>query len=218
MELIRGHRFVILFSLTILYLLVYPFLTTGQFGQVVMDLWLTMILAASFLAMAAEEQRRWWLIALWGIGFIGIWIGKVATAGSLLSAGPFASLAFLFVTVISILRFVFAQRQVTTETIFAALCAYLLGGFCYALVFFGMAIVDPAALSFRTEPANTAAFMWECIYFSFVTLTTLGYGDVTPVAKAARSFAVVEALSGQLYLAVLVARLVGLHISDQSRA
>ena len=51
------------------------------------------------------------------------------------------------------------------------------------------------------------------LYYSFITLTTLGYGDVVPVSAAARMFAAIEAVMGQLYLAVLVARLVGLHIS-----
>ena len=56
------------------------------------------------------------------------------------------------------------------------------------------------------------ALSWRFLYFSFVTLTTLGYGDITPVHPLARSMATIEALTGQLYIAVLVARLIGLHI------
>ncbi len=55
------------------------------------------------------------------------------------------------------------------------------------------------------------------MYFSFVTLTTLGYGDITPVSSGARSLAVVEALCGQLYLAVIVARLIGMHLTAATK-
>ena len=72
----------------------------------------------------------------------------------------------------------------------------------------------PGSLRHGQDQAFTAA---EMVYYSFVTLTTLGYGDIVPVSPSARALATLEALTGQLYLTVLVARLVGLHITHASR-
>ncbi len=107
----------------------------------------------------------------------------------------------------------------TSERIFGALCAYVFIGILFALVFTHMEYRRPG--SFATsqeailEEAGTEANLMSIFtYYSFVTLTTLGYGDVTPVAEHARTLAWLEALIGQLYLAVMVAGLVAVHISE----
>jgi len=99
----------------------------------------------------------------------------------------------------------FRKRRVTGASISAALCAYLLVGLTFAFVYNVLG---------RTAFTGTASSdPLEFAYFSFVTLTTLGYGDVLPVAPYARSLAALEALAGQIVLVVLVARLVGLHVA-----
>lgn len=65
----------------------------------------------------------------------------------------------------------------------------------------------------RAQVANADERLRQFMYYSFVTLTTLGYGDITPVSPAAKSFSFIEAVTGQIYIAVLIARLVGLHIA-----
>ena len=120
---------------------------------------------------------------------------------------------FLLATVLTLWD-VLAKGQVDAEKLTGALCVYLL----IALLFsYGYWLCDkllPEA--FAPGSAGSEDFgRW--LYFSLVTLTTLGYGDVQPVHPAARTMASMEAVIGQLYLAVLVARLVGLHISQGSR-
>jgi voltage-gated potassium channel len=101
---------------------------------------------------------------------------------------------------------------VDAEHIFAALDAYLLAGLIFAVCYWLLDQTWPA--SFRAASASDLD-MARAIYFSFVTIATLGYGDVVPASDSARGLAILEAVGGQMYLAVLVARLVSLY-SKQS--
>ena len=113
-----------------------------------------------------------------------------------------------------ILSHVLRAERVSREKIFGALSVYLLLGVIWSLLFIMVDFLVPGSFRYGQDRALTGA---EMVYYSFVTLTTLGYGDIVPVSPSARSLATLEALTGQLYLTVLVARLVGLHITHSSR-
>ena len=128
---------------------------------------------------------------------------------------------FLAFVVVSTFQYLFRTRRVSIDTINAALCVYLLLGILFAFTYSIVDTLEPG--SFKSAAFEEgAAFMkftqasFYPLYFSLVTLTTLGYGDVVPVSRAASMLAVLEAMTGQIYLAVLVARLVGLQVA-QSR-
>jgi hypothetical protein len=129
--------------------------------------------------------------------------------------------AFLGYAVTVMLHFILTSSQVTFNTVFASLCIYLLLGVLWALVYSTTEQLDPAAF-YSSVPARTSFPLLPIgkgeptavLYFSFATLTTLGYGDIVPVSPVARTLASLEAITGQLYLAVLVARLVGLQIAE----
>jgi hypothetical protein len=99
---------------------------------------------------------------------------------------------------------VLAKRTVTIQSIYGALSAYLIIGLMFASVFAAVNYLSTTDFFADNEPANTQTFQ----YFSFTTLTTLGYGDFTAGENGGRSIAVLEALTGQVFLATLVARLV----------
>jgi len=120
----------------------------------------------------------------------------------------FAGLFVLLVAAI-VLRHVLAPGRVDGDRIAGAVCVYLLLGLAWAFAYALVAVLDPTA--FRgLGPGGREA---ELIYYSFVTLTTLGYGDVVPATPAARTLAWMEAVAGQMYVAVTVAGLVGLWIA-----
>lgn len=119
---------------------------------------------------------------------------------------------------LSILSSVLGGRRVTSETINGSLCVYLLMGVTGAFIYSLLESVSPGAIiPFKGEPQHEAHHHGpgyaQMLYYSFVTLTTLGYGDLTPTLPLARSIAALQAVLGQFYLTVLVARLVGLHIA-----
>ncbi len=133
-------------------------------------------------------------------------------------------IAFLGYVIVLILNFIFTEKRVTSNVIFASLCVYLLLGVAWAEGYSLLEVVEPGSFRFA-YPEDMATTRMRFggehsllpLYYSFVTLTTLGYGDVVPISSPARMLSAIEAVTGQLYLAVLVARLVGLHIS-QARA
>ena len=123
-------------------------------------------------------------------------------------------ITFVIVEVAVVSR-VLTHQRITRETVIGAICGYLLIAFVFAFGFAVLTFVNPAAISFSGRPLatervlNIEQHVTELIYFSFVTMTTVGFGDIVPVSPMARSMVVLEALAGQLYLAAFVARLVG---------
>lgn len=139
---------------------------------------------------------------------------------SIIVTHHFLGILFLGYTIAHIVKYLFVSKRVTFDVICASLCVYLLMGLMWAFAYstlytwdhgaFAYAFAEEGGMRFSSEPSN------EALYYSFVTLTTLGYGDITPRSPIARVLAATEAFLGQLYLVVLVARLVGLHISQST--
>jgi len=134
-----------------------------------------------------------------------------------------ASCFLAFLTLV-IVHAVFRDQAVTADTIVGAVCGYFLLGVTWGTFYALLVSVSPGALSI--SPALVSAAGWGfpiapftpfLQYYSFSTLATLGYGDVTPLTSGARSLSVLEGLTGQLYLAVLIARLVGMHAARHGR-
>jgi hypothetical protein len=156
-----------------------------------------------FSVLAISAISAMWY-AYWFPGY------SIAVAANLID------LLFLILVVAAILAHVFSSRRITRETIAGAICAYLLIGAMWANVFSIVENVTPGSFADNSIEADAASGPEPIrdqanrfTYFSFVTLTTLGYGDITPVTRPAKNLAALEAIFGQLYLAVLIARLIG---------
>ena len=104
-----------------------------------------------------------------------------------------------------------SASEVDAEHLYAALSAYLMAGVFFGLLYWVLEQVRPGTFTSPTRFSQTGA-----VYFSFVTLATLGYGDVVPRGDIARGVAIVEGIGGQLFLAVLVARLVSLYATKRA--
>ncbi|REJ65717.1 MAG: two pore domain potassium channel family protein [Planctomycetota bacterium] len=115
------------------------------------------------------------------------------------------------------------DRQVTLDTIVGAVCLYLLAGLLWTYLYSTIILLSPSAFQLatavdppRASPFGNAGFQ-QLVYLSFVTMTTLGYGDITPVSAPAQTASYFQAVFGQLFLVVFVARLVALHIAVAKR-
>jgi len=142
----------------------------------------------------------------------------LVTEGSQLLVFSVFKTAFLIYISFHIFRYLLNARRIDAEIIYAAICLYLLTGMTWSLIYFGIILVDPEAISLKvdtyaTDSHSVAILLRELVYFSYVTQTTLGYGELTPASGIARAFVIAQALFGQIYIAVIIARLVGLQIA-----
>ena len=103
------------------------------------------------------------------------------------------------------------ENEVTLDLIMASACAYILIGLVWAYFYHFIEFFHPKSFTLPRTPGDD---LWDFYYYSFVTLTTVGYGDILALTKAARALSILEALTGQLYLAIMISRLVGLHASQ----
>ncbi|MEM1108855.1 MAG: ion channel [Planctomycetota bacterium] len=116
------------------------------------------------------------------------------------------------ITLVMAMRWILLARRATPALISGAVSIYLLAGITWAIVFHALESLHPG--SFSAPGTSAIADASDLYYFSFVTLTTLGYGDVNPITAPARSISVFEAVFGQIFLVVLLGRLVSLQISN----
>jgi hypothetical protein len=207
----------------------------GRYGLLLLLLILTYLLSASGLSAVAGEVQTLLFLGVMLLALRGeqasrrtAWlIGTVALAGSIAAvlvalshtrAGDGAADAWkgmiLLLTAVLIVRRVLARPTVTLQSIYGALSAYLIIGLMFAAFYAAIQHLGPAPFFARHQPANTQTFQ----YFSFTTLTTLGYGDFTAAGNSGRALAVIEALTGQVFLATLVARLVSAFRAPPERA
>ena len=175
----------------------------------------------------AIRDRRHAVVAL-ALGLPAIIARLVASAlpdsPGLNGAVLVLSAAFFGYLVWSILSDIMGESRPTSERIFGALCAYIFIGVMFALLYAHLEFLDPGTAAFTVSntaiiesAAAESSLLSLFIYYSFVTLTTLGYGDITPVSDAARTLSWMEALLGQLYLAVMVAGFVTVHMTASAK-
>ncbi|MFK7795320.1 MAG: potassium channel family protein [Gammaproteobacteria bacterium] len=119
-----------------------------------------------------------------------------------------------------IIKNIFSNDAVTIDTISESLCAYLLLGFAFASVYGLIDTIQPgsflSSLNGQIIPFSTEDAGLNRIYFSFITLLTVGYGDIVPNLPIAKLMTIIEGFFGQIYLVVLIARLVGMHVSQRN--
>ena len=168
----------------------------------------------------AVSDDRWKAIVGLVLGIPTVIGGIQDSVGSVLIpplvTSSSALLFFGFTTVVILSRVVRSTR-VTSETLYGAISAYLLLGLTWMTGYSLLEVMNPGSFAVSAA-AGGALTALDLLYFSFVTLTTLGYGDITPVTSQAQSLAFLEAVSGVMYLTVLVARLVALYVMETQRS
>lgn len=123
----------------------------------------------------------------------------------------FVQIVLMIVIVLHLMKWLFSVKEVDADTVKGGICVYLLLGIAWMALYRFVYELNPG--SFSVQFSN----VWEFMYFSFTTLTTLGYGDITPVSSFAMMLTNLEAMAGQLFLAIFVARLVGMHVAYSIR-
>jgi voltage-gated potassium channel Kch len=189
-----------------------PVAHQGQLGTLLFQVVLVLLILSGIAAVA---RTRAWLRVLGSIAALAIGARGLALflpSHEALVAETATSLVFWALLAFVVGERVLREGPINHHRIAGAIAVYLLIGVLFAGAFELVYLLFPDAFLFATEPRADVDSDVRFVYFSFVTLTTVGYGDVTAVSPGARSLAMLEALIGQLFPAVLIARLVGLSI------
>ena len=208
------QRFSVLLVSIVLVFALRPFLKGLVSIDILTDIFFSIVLLSAIHAVSQKRSTFIIALVLAVPAFLLDWSSYIMDVPSLADVSRILSALFTAYVLIFILSFILRQKEVTADVLMAAVCGYFFLGFMWAFVFLFLEAVQPGSFQIAQGQTGDAG---QFLYFSFVTMTTLGYGDMTPISSGARSLAVLSAVMGQLYLAVTIARLVGMHISQSQK-
>jgi hypothetical protein len=179
----------------------------------------SLLMIAAVVSMSRHTAIRFISGAVACLAIALRWLQHVMPTPAIVKLGTLAVLVFMIMLTVVILAKVFGKGRVTTHRVKGAIAVYLLFGLTWSLLYGLLDQTLPHAFSLPSGGDMFSPDRQEALsYFSFVTLTTLGYGDIVPTHEVSRMFVVMEGLCGQLYPATLLARLVSLQLIHQTTA
>jgi hypothetical protein len=191
-------------------ILVPTFLPVGLLARLISDALTSVMLISGAVAVTGRPRTVLIVSVITGATLLVRWASWIFATSSLAVWGEIATLVTLGILCYVVLRLVVRRGPVTTQRIEGAIAVYVLLGLTWAHAYGLVALWHPGAFTGAVE----GPLRWT-YYYSFVTLTTMGYGDIMPVHPIARALAVLEAMTGQLYLAIMLARLVSLEVQSR---
>jgi len=215
----RRYGFQNLLFWLFVYLVLNPFLSSIPYSGYVFEMFLALVLFFAMFAVHREKKTLTLtgilLILTLGFHWLGIF-GVIRYSGPV---GHLIMVLYLSVLVYSFFRAIFHSTKVTGSLLSATLCLYLIIGLLWAVLFALLESISPGSFSgsMLDHVGSAAGRLQSFVYFSFITLTTLGYGDITPQTQGAGALCQAEAIVGQFYIAVLVARLVGMYGTNMDK-
>jgi hypothetical protein len=211
---LAHHRFFLLFLFLLGSLIYYPFAADSTTGFYVFRLLGAVVILLSVYAVSVRRSVVIFAVVLAIPALVERSQLLRADVGALPIINIVLSFFFDLFVVVVIFRRVFANTAPDAETIFGALCIYLLVGFSFTSLYGIVATFEPQA--FYLNPLtnlHTVPTRFDFVYYSFATMTALGPAGITPVSPSARALSVIQAIIGVLYLAVLISRLMATYRS-----
>ena len=189
-----------------------PFFQPRGTGRALVDIVFCLVLVGGALTAPLHRRVGWFIAAVGLVATLARVLDWTFASNYFKTPTAVSTLVTLVLLAIVVLAQVLRSGPVTIHRIVGAIAAYILFGLSWGFAYQVVEALAPGA--FKGLAAEYGAR--DLIYYSFVTLTTIGYGDITPVHNTARSLAMLEGLTGQLYPAILVARLVSLEVQSRT--
>ncbi len=207
------NRFSFLLISIILFMILRPFVEDLVRLNFLMEIFVTAILLSGIYAVSEDRVTLVFALLTGLPALFTNWTFQLLKIPSLLLIHHICAALFFAVATIIIVRHLVNQKVVTVDLIWGAVCGYFFIGFMWGDIYSLLETIQPGSFNLGEGVPDIDSL----IYFSFVTLATLGYGDIVPLTKQAQSLVVIETIMGQMYLAVNIAALVAIRIS-QSRS
>ena len=214
-EHLLQNKFNYLLITEMVILVTYPFLQTSSTKLPIIPLLLLIAIAPALWV----GLSRGIFLAVFSVGVIAFIFNLVIsiTAKELVDEGLLVLLilyaVFFFLAIVILIKKISAGTTVSEDTIKGGISIYFLLGLFWAVLYMIALTFDPHAIT--NMQRETAGF--DCYYYSFTTLTTLGYGDFTPISNYAKILAILEAVTGPVYLAIFVAQIIGMNIAQKMK-
>jgi len=205
-------RFLFLLISLLLLILITPLFEGFVELTTLLDIFITVIFLASLYAVSQKGQSLWIAVGLLLPVVAGMWLIYFVHIPYLSLVGDCCAILFFAFTIIIILSSLFREDKVTLDVIYSSVAVFLLMALMWTFIFDVIETLHPGSFLVTASPSQGTRIHF--IYYSFVTITTVGYGDILPVSLTARAFSIVEMVIGQIYLVVLIARLVGINIAQ----
>jgi hypothetical protein len=204
----------------ILFLVCYPYFHSKR--TIITELNFMILMISGVSIFIHQRTFRIFLGSLAIAILIGLWFAKETDNVPITIMTLLGQLIFFSYILIAMFKYFLSLKVITLNKILAAICAYLVLGMIFAIIYSIIDVLIPGSIWFNININPTESIVYEypevfveALYFSFVTLSTLGYGDTIPMLGSVKMISSLEAIFGQLFLAILIARLVGLHILSQ---
>jgi hypothetical protein len=213
-DTVRG-RVIYLLALVALVHFIPPMTIGGNMTALILYQLLYALMLLAGILVAGDSRLHRWITITTGLTWLFFSVLYALDPGNRWKIlATYASLLPFQATLILVLvRYIFIQRVVDRQVLYAAITVFLLLGAVFVPIYGSLELLQPGSFVDGSYP-DTPVFWQQLVYFSFVTLTTVGFGDILPVNPWARAVVNVEAVIGVLYIAILMARLVGLYSTD----
>jgi hypothetical protein len=195
----------------------FPFVELFQNGDIIEAWLMTLVLVSGVLAVGRRRRTLVIAVLLVSPALVARWLKIYWNDAVPAEVYLIPALIFVGFVMLQFLLFILRASRVNSEVLCAGVAGYLLLGIIWMFAYILVAQLHPGSFSYNVgpPPAHSLA-SFDAFYFSFITLSTVGYGDITPMSHVARTLAMTEAMTGTLYMAVLISRLVALYTSQGS--
>ena len=216
------HRFGILFVLLICVLLIPPYFQASPWIETLWNGLYTSVLLWALYSIAGTQRIMLLAALVLMPALASTWLIEDSHEKYLDYIDNIANIIYFGLICYYLSKYILTSSRATLEVIFAAMCLYIMLAVLWAAIYTNLELYYVGAFSFNGQLStqagiDSATLFRQMIYFSFVTISTLGYGDVLPVHRVAQNWAAVETMIGQFYIAIILARLVSLYTVEGER-
>ncbi|MCX6163133.1 MAG: ion channel [Ignavibacteriae bacterium] len=201
----------LLLSIVIYLFILAPILEDNTLGKIIRLLFFLLLILSGAASVSDDKKFKVFVFIFAGLSFFTKWIAALIHSNAILVSDIFGILYFILLTYIISIH-IFRSDKITIHKIMGSVVLYLLIGIIFAYIFEIIVFFSPGSISISSN-FNNETDETKLLYYSYVVLTTTGFGDITPVSNIARTVTIIEALIGQLFPAILIARLVSAEIA-----